>query len=144
MYKRQCPTGVIKPLFFEKGIENIFTPYLDYFSSYCEYNCKKCIDVCPSRALGKLTLEEKKKYRIGVARVDRSKCLSWSFNTPCLVCEEVCPVPEKAIKLRVKKRNDGVYISLPVVYRDLCIGCGICQYSCPVPEKAIRVYPIES
>jgi len=122
---------------------------MDYFNSYCEYECKKCIDVCPSKALGEYSVEEKKHFRVGVAKIDRNICLSWSKNTPCLVCEEVCPIPEKAIKVKLRRRGwrggeTGERIGVPVVYRDLCIGCGICQYKCPVPEKAIRVYPVES
>jgi ferredoxin len=57
----------------------------------------------------------------------------------------MCPLPEKAITLEITDEigNDGeaMYVPLPHVNRDLCIGCGICEYKCPINgEAAIRVY----
>ena len=33
---------------------------------------------------------------IGTAFFDRGRCLPWAMETPCVVCEEVCPVSPKA------------------------------------------------
>jgi flavodoxin/NAD-dependent dihydropyrimidine dehydrogenase PreA subunit len=62
----------------------------------------------------------------------------------CIVCEEVCPVPEKAIKLDDITVTDAdgyeVLIRRPVVMEGLCIGCGSCEWHCPVEgPAAIRV-----
>jgi NAD-dependent dihydropyrimidine dehydrogenase PreA subunit len=63
----------------------------------------------------------------------------------CIVCEEMCPVPDKAVKLDevevVNAQGESVVVKRPRVVRDLCIGCGICEYACPLNgESAIRVY----
>jgi ferredoxin len=69
------------------------------------------------------------------------------METPCVVCEEVCPVSPKAIYSRevTLTRRDGTPITLRQPYVDpaLCIGCGICEHECPVTdEAAIRVTAI--
>jgi len=63
----------------------------------------------------------------------------------CIVCEEHCPVHDKAIKFDEKtvQRADGTSVLLkqPHVVEALCIGCGICEYVCPVEgTAAIRVF----
>ena len=35
--------------------------------------------------------------RIGLASVDRGRCLPWAMDRPCIVCQENCPVTPKAI-----------------------------------------------
>ncbi len=74
---------------------------------------------------------------IGAAYVDKNRCIAWSDHQECLVCEEMCPLPEKAITVDYSEFSGGA----PVVDRTLCIGCGTCEYKCPVNgEAAIRVY----
>jgi len=62
------------------------------------------------------------------------------MQTPCVVCEEVCPVTPKAIGTynETIKRWDGVEVHLnkPYMRPELCIGCGICQRECPVVDDA--------
>ena len=72
------------------------------------------------------------------------RCIPWADNRNCLVCEEMCPLPEKAIMLEdvtvTAPRRDGRR-RRPVVLRERCIGCGICENRCPLNgEAAIRVY----
>lgn len=131
-----CPTNGLQPSIFEAGIEGIWTPHLIPEIGYCEYNCNLCGNVCPTNAIPKLPIEKKKKTKLGTAKINRSICLAWRDNEHCLVCEEHCPVPEKAIKIVMDKG-----VPKPVVDMGLCIGCGICQNKCPVtPSRAIRVY----
>jgi translation initiation factor RLI1 len=97
------------------------------------------------QAIPPLSLEEKRQTVIGVAIIDRNRCLPWSAQTPCIVCEEMCPLPEKAIELEEVQvaGRDGkpVTLQLPYMLNQHCIGCGICEYKCPVNgEAAIRVY----
>ncbi len=142
---RVCPTQGLQPSLFEGGVQNVLTPQLVPRLGYCDYRCNACGEVCPTGAIPGLTLPVKQTTPIGLARVDRSRCLPWAHNIPCIVCEEACPVPHKAIWLEtadvVDARGQSVTIQRPVVVKELCIGCGICEYQCPMGgESAIRVY----
>ncbi len=131
-----CITNGLQPVMLESGWQGIWTPQLVPEIGYCEYQCTLCGNVCPTGAIPKLPEEKKKKARMGVAQVDRSLCLAWAQGKQCIVCEEHCPVSDKAIKLETRNSK----IPLPVVDPDRCIGCGICQNKCPVsPVRAIRV-----
>jgi polyferredoxin len=147
---RACPTGAIQPAGFEAGLEGFATPVLAPRLGYCNYSCNACGQICPTQAIPALSLEEKRQQVIGKAYINESRCLAWSDHQPCIVCEEMCPLPQKAIQLEVKEvwGPDGIPIELqlPHVLREICIGCGICEYKCPVSgEAAIRVYipPLE-
>jgi ferredoxin len=94
-----------------------------------------------------MTLDEKQTTPMGLARIDRSRCLPWAHNIPCIVCEEACPVPHKAIWLEeVEVRNargEEILIQRPSVVKELCIGCGICEYQCPMGgDAAVRVWTL--
>jgi polyferredoxin len=147
---RACPTGAIQPAVSEAGLEGFATPLLVPRLGYCDYACNACGQICPTQAIPPLTLDEKRLLVIGKAYIDTDRCLPWSDRQPCIVCEEMCPLPEKAIQLEQQEAwgPDGlpVTLQLPHVIRDACIGCGICEYKCPVSgEAAIRVYipPLE-
>ena len=137
-----CPTGVIQPG-LSSPIERLWAPVMSMRKGYCDYSCNSCGKVCPTGAISELTLERKRETVIGVARIDRHRCIPWAEGRECIVCEEMCPVPGKAIGLRGGGRGrEGV--QRPVVNEDLCIGCGICEYQCPVQgEAAIRVSVID-
>ena len=53
----------------------------------------------------------------------------------CIVCEEHCPTPEKAIWFEeievLNELGEQVLLKRPRVNPELCIGCGICQNKCP-------------
>ncbi|MBN1873606.1 MAG: 4Fe-4S binding protein [Anaerolineae bacterium] len=142
---RVCPTQGLQPSLFEGGIQNVLTPRLVPRLGYCDYTCNACGEVCPTGAIPQLPLEEKRHTPIGLARVDRSRCLPWAYNIPCIVCEEACPVQHKAIWLyqveATNTQSESIVIQLPYVVKELCIGCGICEYQCPMGgESAIRVF----
>ena len=137
-----CPTGVIQPS--PTGSQaKLWTPVLKTRLSYCDYSCNSCGIICPTGAITNLTLEEKRKAVIGVARIDQTKCITWAEDRDCIVCEEMCPVPEKAIRLGGGGQGRGSGGGRhPQVIEELCIGCGICEHQCPVVgESAIRVFP---
>jgi polyferredoxin len=92
-----CPTNVIQPAVFEAGLEGMFTPSLDFRHGYCNFECNECGKVCPPQAIQLLNLETKQRTIIGRAYIDRSVCIPWSEGRNCLVCQELCPVPQKAI-----------------------------------------------
>lgn len=142
---RACPTSAIQPAVDEAGLEGLWTPVLVPRAGYCDYSCNACGQVCPVQAIPPLRLEEKRQRVIGQAYIDENRCIAWADATDCIVCEEMCPMPEKAIVLDEAEmlRGDGerVTVQRPRVIRERCIGCGICEYKCPVNgEAAIRVY----
>ncbi|MGB8646991.1 MAG: 4Fe-4S dicluster domain-containing protein [Anaerolineae bacterium] len=142
---RTCPTGGLQPSLMESGIEGLWTPVLIPRLGYCDYSCNACGQVCPTGAIPLLALEEKRKQIIGVAYIDQNRCIPWSAYRPCIVCQEMCPVPDKAIKLEQVdvETPDGqtAHLQRPLVVHSLCIGCGICEYQCPLTgPAAIRVY----
>lgn len=134
-----CPTNALQPALTEAGPEGIWTPMLVAKIGYCEYYCSLCSQVCPTGAIKELTVEEKTKVKIGLAWVNKSRCIPYVLGTPCIVCEEHCPTSPKAIKL-VKTEvelPDGTTKTpvAPVIDTDLCIGCGICETKCPVVDE---------
>jgi ferredoxin len=149
-----CPTNVLQPALFEAGLEGLFAPRLAprfiFEQSYCEYNCTLCGQVCPTGAIPRLTEEAKHARPIGKAYFDHSLCLPWAENTPCIRCEEMCPTPDKAIKIlntltTKDKSGQEVQIQQPYVDRDLCVGCGICESCCTIAGTAgIRVLRVET
>jgi len=142
---RACPTGGLQPTGLEAGLEAFFTPRLVSRAGACDYACTACGQVCPSGAIPLLELAAKRETQIGLASIDRGRCLPWAYDTPCIVCEEMCPRPAKAIRLEEVsvRAADGSPLTLqrPVVMRDLCIGCGICENQCPLESQAaVRVF----
>lgn len=138
-----CPTGVIQPSV--ASWDGLWTPRLLTRLGYCDYSCNACGQVCPTGAITELTLAEKQQAVIGRAVIDEKRCIPFAGGRECIVCEEMCPIPEKAIKLDEKTVLDSLgrmtAVRQPRVVRNLCTGCGICEYQCPVNgESAIRIY----
>jgi ferredoxin len=131
-----CLTNGLQPTLWEAGAEGIWSPMLVPRIGYCEYRCTLCGQVCPTGAIRRLSPEEKAGVRIGLAMIDPGRCLPYAHARSCIVCEEVCPTPKKAIwfETTAVKDRDGRTLSVkqPHVDLSLCIGCGICEAKCPV------------
>jgi ferredoxin len=108
---RVCPTNVIHPAGWQTGLEALWTPVLDFRvgTSGCQLNCIACGHVCPTAAIRPLLPDERTgrkdfaavgPVRMGLAFVDRGRCLPWAMQRPCIVCQENCPVSPKAIRTR--------------------------------------------
>ncbi|HLG31328.1 MAG TPA: DUF6599 family protein, partial [Candidatus Brocadiales bacterium] len=93
---------------------------------------------------------------IGKARINQSRCIPWVGyaslpelekdwkDVNCAVCEEVCPVPTKAIHFNTytdpeTSSGQGREIRRPFVREDVCTGCGFCEFACPVRGTAAIV-----
>lgn len=134
-----CITNGLQPALLEAGLEGLWSPLLVPRTGYCEYRCTLCGQVCPTGAIKKLQLQDKVNVKIGLAMIDKGRCLPYAHSTQCIVCEEVCPTPKKAIWFEeaVVKDRKGREVGLrqPRVDLDLCIGCGICEAKCPVKSR---------
>ena len=120
----------------------MFTPHLVFEEFGCDYNCQVCQLVCPNFAIPEQTLEEKQRAVIGIALIDEKRCVVFAEDTNCLVCEELCPVPEKAIKILEKTKlvnDEETILRYPIMDNDICIGCGICEANCPTTPHSITV-----
>ena len=132
-----CIGNALHPAFLEAGVEGMFSPRLIARAGYCEYQCTLCGQVCPTGAIQRLSKEKKQKVVIGRAYFDKNRCLPYAKGIPCIVCEEHCPTPEKAIRFRevrvMNAQGQELMVKQPYVVDDLCIGCGICETKCPLP-----------
>jgi MauM/NapG family ferredoxin protein len=135
---KACPTNVIQPCSVNDGFNRLFTPKIVPRIGFCDAKCSLCGYACPTGALQKLPVSEKAFAKIGTAVIDRHRCLAWSQNKECQVCDEVCPY--NAIEPRMIETTKGPFI-VPVVWEDRCMGCGLCENKCPIfDEAAIIVY----
>lgn len=129
-----CLTGVLRPATLEYGFAGLMKPHLDFTRSYCNYDCRRCGEACPTDAIANLPLADKQLASIGVARFNQELCVVETEGTDCAACSEHCPT--KAVETVPFRDN----LRLPRVDDELCIGCGACQYACPVrPQRAIVV-----
>jgi ferredoxin len=129
-----CPTHVLQPASLEYGLAGFMKPRLDYAAAFCNFDCRRCGEVCPTGAISRLALEDKQLTRIGLAQLDLDHCIVKTMGTDCAACSEHCPT--KAVDTIPYGDN----LRLPQVTADLCIGCGACEYACPaLPKKAIAV-----
>jgi ferredoxin len=126
---RTCPTGCIKPMGLEGGFQNLWVPRFYPRTAGCVFDqCDQaCARVCPALAIERL---EQKDVRIGLAQVDKRRCLGWRGRR-CLVCQERCRFNAIAA--------DGLR---PVVLEDKCTGCGACEETCPTEPASIRIFKL--
>ncbi|MBP1532278.1 MAG: 4Fe-4S binding protein, partial [Alphaproteobacteria bacterium] len=116
---KSCPMKIIKP-----ATADVPFVHLDYGDAFCDYNCHKCSEVCPSGAIKRITLETKQHIKIANAVINEDICIK------CGICAMECPK-----KIIIKEDGD-----FPLIQFDKCIGCGKCAGACPV--KAIKIEPI--
>ena len=103
----------------------------------------QCIGFIALPALIAPIIEIDRPIKIGSAYMDRGRCLPWSGNGPCIVCQEVCPTSPKAVYLKKEAVSGGdktTLVDVPYVDLKKCVGCGICETKCPVKGRpAIRI-----
>jgi MauM/NapG family ferredoxin protein len=129
-----CPSKIIQPDFGASGVAGLLTPRLRFDEDYCREDCHRCNEVCPSGAIARLSLAEKRKRVIGPAALDLDTCLL-ANGRECTACIRRCPY--EALHM---ESADGGFSTQPRVDLAKCTGCGACESVCPVrPQRAIRV-----
>ncbi|HKI79011.1 MAG TPA: 4Fe-4S binding protein [Ignavibacteriaceae bacterium] len=128
-----CPSQVLQPALWEYGWIGILQPRMDYNTSFCNFECVICGDICPNGAILPITQEKKKLTQLGKVTFVKENCIVETEKTECGACSEHCPT--KAVKM-VPYKN----LHLPEIKNEYCVGCGACEFACPTkPYKAIYV-----
>ncbi len=129
-----CPTGVLQPALTEYGLSGFMQPHMDYLVNYCNFDCTKCGDVCPTKAILPLSLEDKHITQMGIVFFVKQNCVVYTDETDCGACSEHCPT--KAVKMIPYKNG----LLIPEVDQTICVGCGACEHACPVEEPFKAIY----
>jgi len=129
-----CPKQVLQPSLFEYGLKGFLQPHMDFHTSYCNFDCTLCGEICPTGAILPLTMEQKHVEQIGKVVFIRPNCIVRTDLTDCGACSEHCPT--KAVEMVLWRHS----LLIPQVHPEICIGCGACEFACPTkPYKAIYV-----
>ncbi len=164
-----CPGPVLHPMEWRRGLEALWTPEAIPERAGCHPECNFCGQVCPTGAIPPLPLSEKKRARMGLAKIDASICLPHAGNADCRLCADECraagynAIEMREIQLNVGDVPEGALsmmeleemarIEAPFVLAEACVGCGLCEYRCHaanvrqqliLDESAIRVYALSN
>lgn len=126
-----CPVGII-------GMEGSMQPTLRYTNGYCQYNCSRCSEVCPTNAIRRIGIEEKRRTRIALSSFIRERCVVVEKSQACGACAEVCPT--RALRMEPYGGMDSG-LTIPVFEEPYCIGCGACVFACPARPLAFVMHP---
>ena len=130
-----CPNNILQP---SNNLSTLMQPEISFERGYCRPECTECSQVCPTGAIKRITAADKAGLSIGHAVWIKDNCVVNTEELPCTACERHCPT--KAITLVPINPKDRRSLKLPVIDKELCIGCGACEYLCPArPFSAIYV-----
>ena len=113
-------------------------PEMSYERGYCRPECVECSLVCPTAAIKPVTTADKSAISIGYAVWIEENCVVNRDEIQCNNCERHCPTGAITLVARDPEYKDS--LKIPVVDKELCIGCGACENLCPArPFSAIYV-----
>ena len=141
-----CPGPVLHPANSSGGLDALWTPVAVPSHAGCHQDCNHCTQVCPTGAIRPLSIQQKRKTRMGLAKIDTEHCLAHAGEAECRLCLEECTasgynaIRMEEIRLELADVPEGIFsdteldamsrIEAPVVDRDACVGCGLCEYRC--------------
>jgi ferredoxin len=129
-----CPTKVLQPAFLEYGFTGMNLPRMDNKVGFCNFECTKCGEVCPTGAILPLAKTEKETIQIGTVQFRKHLCIVESEGTACGSCSEHCPT--QAVYM-VPYLDD---LTIPEINPNICVGCGACEHACPVTDPHVAIF----
>lgn len=130
-----CPNDVLRPSF---KLTTLMQPEMSYETGYCRPECTECSQVCPAGAIKPITPADKSAISIGTAIWIKDNCVVNRDEVQCNNCERHCPTGAITLVDRDPGYSDS--LKIPVIDKELCIGCGACEHLCPArPFSAIYV-----
>ena len=130
-----CPNRVLRP---SGDLTRLMQPECSYERGYCRPECTKCSEVCPARAIRKISPADKSATQIGHAVWIRENCVVLTDGVSCGNCARHCP--SGAITMVPSDPQRPESPKIPAVNTERCIGCGACEHLCPArPFSAIYV-----
>jgi len=130
-----CPNHVLRP---SEKLSTLMQPEMTYENGFCRPECVECSKVCPTDVISLTSLAEKSSIAIGQAVWIKENCIVNTDEQQCNACQRNCPTG--AIIQVARDPNNEKSLKIPVVDKEICIGCGACEYLCPArPFSAIYV-----
>lgn len=130
-----CPNNILVP---SVKLSTFMQPEMTFEEGYCRPECNECSQVCPAGAIKPITVENKTAISVGYAVWIDDNCIVNRDDIQCDNCQRHCPTGA----ITLVDRDPGYIDSLkiPIVDKELCIGCGACENLCPSrPFSAIYV-----
>lgn len=130
-----CPNNILVP---SRKLSTFMQPEMTFEYGYCRPECTDCSQVCPAGAIKPITTADKTAISIGHAIWIEDNCVVNRDDIQCDNCQRHCPTGA----ITLVDRDPGYIDSLkiPVVDKEMCIGCGACEHLCPArPFSAIYV-----
>ena len=128
-----CPVGIITA-------KDDLHPRLDYngaAAAACQFNCVECGRVCPTKAITRLSLDEKHRTRVALSTLYFERCVVNTKHEFCGACAEVCPTG--ALTMVAYSESGIPFLTRPVYDERYCIGCGACLAACPAEPRAFTL-----
>jgi ferredoxin len=130
-----CPNNVLRP---SHKLATFMQPEMSFERGYCRPECVECSQVCPTSSIQPVTTAEKSAISIGTAVWIKENCVVNRDEIQCHSCKDRCPTG--AITHVDRDPGNSNSLQIPVIDKELCIGCGACEYQCPArPFSAIYV-----
>jgi ferredoxin len=130
-----CPNNLLHP---SNKLATFMQPEMSFERGYCRPECVECSQVCPTDAIKPVTTADKSAISIGTAVWIKENCVVNRDEIQCHSCKDRCPTG--AITYVDREPGNSNSLQIPVIDKELCIGCGACEYQCPArPFSAIYV-----